>query len=149
MRRGRVILGAVLALGVSCAAPPAVALMCETVPVREHIDNNDIIFYGQIAQGRETRELARQGILTLKVLRAFKGVAKEQVRIRYEDLGQPLKGDLPRDWTSMIFARKSPAALPVPDVDGYMDPCSGNGFPGNPALHHEYWDILIRGDFKK
>lgn len=131
-------------LGIFLLTESAHAMSCSRPTPAQHIDNSDIIFYGEVVRRQRLPKKNAQGEVEFKVLRAYKGVQQDTVRIQYyNDAGDSHGWGFRTDQPTLIFAKIKPEAEGDRNV-GHLNYCDMIKYHARTKLHPEYWDILAR-----
>ena len=118
----------------------ASATSCTRPTPSEHIEATSIIFYGYPERGAGGPKDMKEREVTFKVLRAYKGVEGDRVKIKYKnDHGGNMGWGFRDRYATLVFAQKSTSAA---GDSGNLHYCNMITYHGRPNLHAEYWDIL-------
>jgi hypothetical protein len=141
------LVGWLIALGLLLAVPgvsgPANAASCERPTPAEHIDHSDAVFFGGVADRRWRGDIRddENKIVEFRVVRAYKGVEGDTIRIRFlNDHGKNRGWGFSRHRPTLVFAYsvKDDGEGPLYEVHY----CTMIPYHGRPARHPFYWDIL-------
>lgn len=120
----------------------AEATSCWQPTPAEHVDYAGMIFYGRVTVGYDGSQDDQQRVVEFEVLRAYKGVQEDVVRIRYfNDHGGLTGWGFQGGESTLVFADLLQGAGDGGEL-GKAHFCSMVPYHARPELHAEYWDKL-------
>lgn len=118
------------------------ATKCWQPTPAEHVDYAGMIFYGRVMAGYDGAQDDRDRVVEFEVLRAYKGVHENVVRISYfNDHGGLTGWGFQGGESTLVFANLLPRAG-AGGERGHVRLCSMAPYHARPELHAAYWDIL-------
>ncbi|WP_422364903.1 hypothetical protein [Pelagibius sp.] len=140
IRRGASLL--VVPLCVLLIPGKAGATKCWQPTPAEHVDHAGMIFYGRVKAGYDGAQDDRDRVVEFEVLRAYKGVHEDIVRISYfNDHGSLTGWGFQGGESTLVFAALLPR-VGAGGESGHAHYCSMVPYHARPELHPEYWDAL-------
>lgn len=122
----------------------AAATKCWEPTPAEHVDHAGMIFYGRVKAGYDGAQDDTDRVVELEVLRAYKGVHEDVVRISYfNDHGGLTGWGFQGGESTLVLASLLPH-LGAGGESGHVRLCSMAPYHARPELHAEYWDILAK-----
>lgn len=122
---------------------PGLATSCWRPSAAEHIASADTIFYGEVIGGQFGPADNKDNIVEFKVLRAYKGVQGETIRIEYFNDHGGLRGwGFAEGQATLVFADQTSDTAIVAGTAGSLNYCSMIPYHARAHMHADYWDIL-------
>jgi len=120
----------------------AQAMSCWTPTPAEHIQQTGMVFYGQAMTGADGPKDDKERVVEFKVIRAYKGVRGDTVRIKYHnDHGALMGWGFGNNQATLVFADRISAADAKKET-GQVGYCTMIPYHARSALHSIYWDVL-------
>ena len=142
MRKMSLMTGAIIAFLMNYAT--ASASSCPFPTPLEHIEWNEIVFYGQVDDTSDDLRDGKTRTINVKVLRAYKGVEGKSIKIKYINDGGANRGwGFQHGQSMLIFAQKDEASNGLNQI-GSVNYCSMIIYHGRAQLHSQYWDHLVK-----
>ena len=138
-----VVLVTVMVIGLPSAVEEVRAASCDKVTPKEHIEAQDIIFFGRVTKAPVGQDNKTQ-VAEFEVLRAYKGVRGDKVKIEYfNDYGTVIGWGFGSNQPGLVFAYKLSDESDS-DTVGTVHYCSMMPYHQRRELHPDYWDILVK-----
>lgn len=135
-----------LILGTLPLTTPANATSCAPLDAAEHVGQSEVIFFGEMLGEQDSAPDNTDRVAEFKVLRAYKGVAGNTVRITYYNDHGALRGwGFATGNPTLVFASLASGAEKDAGAEkpvAVVHYCSMIPYHAQPSLHPDYWDIL-------